>query len=389
MIQRCALNESGRKLTHSLAITTKEPMATAKDNTASRNASPKDGCGSCPARIYAKQQFLQCLSCERRFHCKCINVCPEDYNFFMESSQCSYKCSSCARRSSVAPSADNGTEFDSLEVHPTSNSAEIGKLSTLDHISELSTTLNRLDLLETEVKCLKAENSHLRSELLQLLGNFPPLLPQASRPLSKVVAAGRMTASCPHPSNADSTGASNRISQHKVNKHHQAPSSKNASVGGDCPDVVVDAANGCASSGLASGCGRGISPTDITEDGFKVVKYRRRATASSGTSKLSKVKGVPRKPISNALFVFRLDPRTSIEDVKDLLKPVLGDKTVQCVKLRTKYDSYASFHLSGDDEVFAAMNSPGVWPEGSILHQFCGKLDESRVVEAQHASHGL
>lgn len=52
------------------------------------------------------------------------------------------------------------------------------------------------------------------------------------------------------------------------------------------------------------------------------------------------------------------------------------------MKLRTKYDSYASFHLSGDDEVFAVMNSPDVWPDGSIFHQFFGKLDESRVVEA-------
>ncbi|KAH9377703.1 hypothetical protein HPB48_016203 [Haemaphysalis longicornis] len=158
-----------------------------------------------------------------------------------------------------------------------------------------------------------------------------------------------MTATCPHPSNADSARALNRISKHNVNKHHQAPSSKNASVDGDRPDVVVDGANCCASSGLASGCGGGILPTHITEDGFKVVKYRRRAEASSGTSKMSKVKAVSRKPISKALFVSRLDLRTLIEDVKDLLKPVLGDKTVQCVKLHTKYDSYASFHLSGDD----------------------------------------
>ncbi|XP_077545924.1 uncharacterized protein LOC144158716 [Haemaphysalis longicornis] len=366
----------------------KESTAAAEDNTASRNASPKDGRGSCAARFYAKQQFLQCLSCERRFHCKCINVRPEDFNFFMESGQSSNKCSSCSRRSSVSPSVGNGTDFDSSEVHPTSNSAEIGKLSTLDHISELSAILNRLDLVETEVKCLKAENSHLRSELLQLRGNFPPLPPPASRPLSKVVAAGRMTVSCPRPSNADSAGASNRISQHIVNKHRQALSSKNAGVDSDRPDVVVDGANGCASSDLASGCGGGTSPTDITEDSFKVVKYRRRATASSGTSKLSKVKAVPRKPISKALFVSRLDPKTSIEDVKDFVKPVLGDKTVQCVKLRTKYDSYASFHLSGDDEAFAALNCFDVWPEGSIFHQLFGKLDESRVVEAQNDSHG-
>ncbi|KAH9367611.1 hypothetical protein HPB48_009982 [Haemaphysalis longicornis] len=197
-----------------------------------------------------------------------------------------------------------------------------------------------------------------------------------------------MTASCPHSSNGDSAGASNRISQDNVNKHRQAPSSRNASVDSGRPDVV-DGANGCASSDIASGCGGGTSPTDTTEDGFKVVKYRRRATASSGTSKLSKVKAVPRKPISKALFASRLDPRTLIEDVKDLLKPFLGDKTVQYVKLRTKYDSYASFHLSGDDEAFAAMNSPDVWPEGSIFHQFFGQLDESRVAEAKNSSNGL
>lgn len=149
----------------------------------------------------------------------------------------------------------------------------------------------------------------------------------ASRPLSKVVAAGRTTASYPHPSNADSAGASNRISQHNVNKRRQAPSTKTASVDDDRKDVVVDGANDCASSGLASGCGGGISSTDLTDDDFKVVKYRRRATASFGTSKLSKLKAVLRKPISKALFVSRLDPRTSIEDVNVSLKPVLGQNS--------------------------------------------------------------
>lgn len=45
----------------------------------------------------------------------------------------------------------------------------------------------------------------------------------------------------------------------------------------------------------------------------------------------------------------------------------------------TQFDTYSSFHISGDESVFDAINKSEVWPEGSIFHQFFGRLDKSRV----------
>lgn len=80
-----------------------------------------------------------------------------------------------------------------------------------------------------------------------------------------------------------------------------------------------------------------------------------------------------------ALFVSRLHPVTSLPHVFALIKPFLEGKSVVCSKMMTKCDTYSSFHLSRDESVFSAINSPQVWPEGSIFYQFFELLDLSHV----------
>lgn len=47
--------------------------------------------------------------------------------------------------------------------------------------------------------------------------------------------------------------------------------------------------------------------------------------------------------------------------------------------MTTRLDTYSSFHLSGNETVSAALNTPEVWPKGSIIYKFLGRLDTSGV----------
>lgn len=126
---------------------------------------------------------------------------------------------------------------------------------------------------------------------------------------------------------------------------------------------------------------RETSLTDPAADdeGFIQVKRKRRSPASIGTAKSGKVLAVSRKPPTFALFVSRLNPDTSVSDIESLVAPFLDSNSVTVTKLTPKFPSYSSFHLAGDQSVFDALNKADVWPEGSIFHQFFGKLDSARV----------
>lgn len=80
-------------------------MAAAKNN-ASCSAPLKDVCGLCAARFYSKQQYLAySASCDRRFHCKCLDVGLEEYSEFMETGTSTFKCFGCTRRCSLSPNS--------------------------------------------------------------------------------------------------------------------------------------------------------------------------------------------------------------------------------------------------------------------------------------------
>lgn len=338
----------------------------------------KDLCGSCSNRFYANQQYLKCSAgCNRRFHCKCIDVRAEDYNVLMETGFSTYKCTSCIRRSSKPNESGDEEDSASVEKTPAVPSIVNGESLSSEVVHMFTTILNKLDLLVTEVKCLKAENNSLRSELSQIRKCLPSSRPMQAGPRMPYAAVMSANASAAPPT----TNASGTLDR-QSSSAWTAPD-----IGNHKTDLNYDTATSvaCASTVVGRAGQPGLrvnSPMNVTEDGFVPWKSRRQAKASSGTSKNCKVKSVPRKALSKALFVSRLDPDTSVTEVLDIIKPVLKAKIASCAKLRTKYTSYASFHISVEDETFEALNNPEVWPEGCLFHQFFGKLDASRVSES-------
>lgn len=80
------------------------------------------------------------------------------------------------------------------------------------------------------------------------------------------------------------------------------------------------------------------------------------------------------------MFVSRLHPDTSVPDVLGLVNSVVTDESAVCTRLKSKYPSYASFHISTSADSFAALNDAAVWPNGCLFRPFGGFLKEDRVL---------
>jgi hypothetical protein len=131
----------------------------------------------------------------------------------------------------------------------------------------------------------------------------------------------------------------------------------------------------------------GIPPSGPTAlpdaDGFKTVSYRKKSVINTPPAEISAVNKVKprRQPLiavsrslslpviskperSNSLFVSRFRPEVTADDVHKSLKEQLSLTMLVCTKLKTKLNSYSSFHISVTEDEFALITNIGVWPSG-------------------------
>jgi hypothetical protein len=89
---------------------------------------------------------------------------------------------------------------------------------------------------------------------------------------------------------------------------------------------------------------------------------------------------VIRKPKrTKALFVSRFSPEVTADEVSKTLKEQLSLKRLVCTKLRTKFDSYSSFHISITEDEFSLINNTAVWPSGCFIAPYYGKLTPDQI----------
>jgi hypothetical protein len=173
---------------------------------------------------------------------------------------------------------------------------------------------------------------------------------------------------------------------------NQKPADTNA--GTDVhPTAKSDSAGSTASSG---------NPTD---DGFTTVTKKKRVgvrvvnssesnktgrnlrTLMHGVRNSSSLPVVSKRPKTKALFVSRFSPEVSASDVENSLKEQLKLSLVVCTKLKTRYNSYASFHMSVTGDDFPLIHNTGVWPEGCLIAPFYGRLNPDQIFNPNaHAS---
>jgi hypothetical protein len=57
----------------------------------------------------------------------------------------------------------------------------------------------------------------------------------------------------------------------------------------------------------------------------------------------------------------------------------LSLKNLVCTRLKTKFNSHSSFHISVTEDEFPLINNTGVWPSGCLIALYYGKLTPDQV----------
>jgi hypothetical protein len=131
----------------------------------------------------------------------------------------------------------------------------------------------------------------------------------------------------------------------------------------------------------------------VDSEGFTTVSYKKKpifGTPSVNTVRQSRqpligVRNSASLPIvskrerSKALFVSRFSPEVTATDVEKSLKEQLSLKRLVCTRLKTKFNAYASFHISVNEEDFPPINNTAVWPNGCLIALFYGKLTSDQM----------
>jgi hypothetical protein len=88
---------------------------------------------------------------------------------------------------------------------------------------------------------------------------------------------------------------------------------------------------------------------------------------------------VPKKVRTEALFVSRFSPEVTSADVEKSMKEQLDLASLKCTKLKTKYCSYSSFHISVSEDDFHLVNNTNVWPIGCLITPYYERLSPDQI----------
>jgi hypothetical protein len=229
--------------------------------------------------------------------------------------------------------------------------------------------------LAAEVTDLKNDNLILKREV----NNLHSLIEASHRPHSQYI---------PREQNVLPAASIQRVPV--------APSSTQA-----LPAVSIPAETNLQNLSYRDIAANGISPSGPAvvpdTEGFKTVTYKKKSNSSSPAEITAVNKVKPRRqpligagssqalPViakperSKALFVSRFSPQVTAEDIRKSLKEQLSLKFLVCTRLRTKFDTYASFHISVTVDEFLLINNTGVWPSGCLIAPFYGKLTPDQI----------
>jgi hypothetical protein len=73
------------------------------------------------------------------------------------------------------------------------------------------------------------------------------------------------------------------------------------------------------------------------------------------------------------LFASRFALEVSTTDIeKSLLDHLVFLSSLTSIRLKTKFQTYASLHVLTTEEDFPSINNTGVWPNGSSIDPFYG-----------------
>ena len=110
---------------------------------------------------------------------------------------------------------------------------------------------------------------------------------------------------------------------------------------------------------------------------------RRNRTPLFGNKSGSSLTTVPKRVRTKALFVSRFSPEVTSADVDQSLKDQLELASLKCTKLKTKFSSYSSFHISVSEDDFHLINNTDVWPIGCVIAPYYGRLNPDQIYSVE------
>ncbi|KAM7304193.1 sodium-coupled monocarboxylate transporter 2 [Ixodes scapularis] len=222
----------------------------------------------------------------------------------------------------MSPGSTTPTAMGSDE-HPANSAATLTKL------------LLKVDRLEATVTSLKLKNAAMRLELKNNNSLVMKRLDFVNTNLAKALDA-LLTIQPTGPGYASVAGNATRqtgdetpplrpnaVNKAPANNETQRPSRQSTSAS-TAPSTHSDNVN--PSSGKRN----------QPEDGWNEVRRRRKAEIRGGASKSTTLRTVPRGPAWKALFVTRMNPDTTTEDIEQFVADVVKDDTLVCTRLKSR-----------------------------------------------------
>jgi hypothetical protein len=149
------------------------------------------------------------------------------------------------------------------------------------------------------------------------------------------------------------------------------------------PESSVTAKNNPSGDGFITvlGKSKGKPSSSISSGMPKPPKETR--TPLFGARSGSSLSTVQKKVRTKALFVTRFSPDVSSADVEQSLKDQLELASLTCTKLKTKFNSYSSFHIAVSQDDFDLINNTGIWPIGCLIAPYYGRLNPEQIYCAE------
>lgn len=118
---------------------------------------------------------------------------------------------------------------------------------------------------------------------------------------------------------------------------------------------------------INSGSPRWPAKNTADDSGWQKAKNKRRRDVVVGNNqRLTKVKGVPRIV---ELRAYRIDPNTTPDDLKGLLRPHFPEVT--CEPLTSRHPQLcSSYRVAIYETHFDAAMIPDIWPSGACIRRF-------------------
>lgn len=310
-------------------------------------------CLLCGKPFYAYQAIIICEGplCDRKIHKTCLNKFSED----------------SIKKSNIIINKKNNEDDNDMSIV----CKQCYELSNSDSLSDLTNIINKenkyrfiyetfklVKELTNEVKQLRAENISMKNEISHLTSHMnktevsAPSRTKVSRPESRAVRRDLIRPPAPADGSVPA-GQSSTLS----------PGSA----------LVVNSSPG--TSGASS-----LLPSSEPDEGdvrggeWMEVKRRKRRSGPPPLQGCRQISSLSVAKPKKAFFVSRLDPETNEKDIEDYIRKEFNINYVSCTKLVSKFNYYASFHVSVTSDDFVKLNHEDAWPRGVLAKPFFGKL---------------